>query len=69
MKSVSLENVSEQEDVECPCSTAGIKLLSFAPLGRQNGFCIHDSSEDEREIDTDALGNGMLVSGSFTRFL
>ncbi|KAK7498242.1 hypothetical protein BaRGS_00010502 [Batillaria attramentaria] len=55
IKSVSLENVTELEDVECTSTTPGIELVSFAPLGRQNGFCVHDSSEDEREIDTETL--------------
>lgn len=56
IKSVSLENVAEMEDVKCHSTTPGIELVSFAPLGRQNGYCVQDSSEEEEtEIDTDAL--------------
>ena len=66
MKSVSLDNVAEMEDVECPPSatTPGVELVGFASLGRQNGFCVHgDSEEDDqvreeeekKKMDTDVL--------------
>lgn len=55
IKSVSLENVTELEDLKCHSTSPGIQLVSFAPLGRQNGFCVHDSSEEETEIDTETL--------------
>lgn len=60
IKSVSLENVTELEDLECPSTTPGIELVGFNPLGRQNGFCIHDSSgDDEKEFEKDGLGTSV----------
>lgn len=55
MKTFSLEDVTDLEDLERPTTTSGIELLRFAPLGRQNGFCVHESSEEEQEVDTDTL--------------
>ena len=56
IKSVSLEDVTELEDLEgAPSSSPGIELVSFAPLERQNGFCVHESPDDEKGLGADTL--------------
>lgn len=61
MKSVSLEDVTEVEDLECPSTAAGIELVSFAPLERQNGFCMHDTSDDDEDGDLDVDSDTLVT--------
>jgi hypothetical protein len=59
IESLSLDNVTELEDLHdsCPSTAAGIELVRFAPLGRQNGFCIHESPDDsdDHKDQTDSV--------------
>ncbi|KAL8587452.1 hypothetical protein ACOMHN_062185 [Nucella lapillus] len=54
IKSVSLENVREVDDPQCLSTAQGMELVSFAPPKRQNGFCVHESSQDEKELGPDS---------------
>ena len=53
MESVSLGDTAgntENQEVTEACAnttTAGIELVSFTPLGRQNGFCVHQQPIEE----------------------